>query len=313
MESKDLVLLMLIPVILISLIVYTDTTQITGAVTQEQKKESNILGTYSIMPSFKAKIDYDLNDYNKINEQFNFILSCTQNKDIKSCIDDINYDNGFMWELGCDKGAEKILYDFAEFLQDCFDSDDNNCLCKKDMNISKENIQKFELTDKKFKISQAVQSQKIEILMSEPKVDISYTIKLNGNYVWYPNPLIIDYTKDKVVLNMIFKDEIDKTIEYNDAFPNKKDITLYKSEINNLNTIDFVDIESDELIYPNYPNRKRIKSVNLHPCQLKPKNMYKFCVTKKDYKIVAYDKIDRQVKERPLTIKFAAYIPLIES
>ena len=57
MEAKDLILLMIIPVILVSIVIYTDKTPaIIGAVTAEPKPESNRLGVYSINPSFKTKI-----------------------------------------------------------------------------------------------------------------------------------------------------------------------------------------------------------------------------------------------------------------
>ena len=320
METKDLVLLMLIPIILIILVVYTDKSPaIIGAVTHEPKKVSNIIGTYSIMPSFKAKIDYDLNDYNKIKEEFDVILSCSQSKKIEACIDDINYDNNlFSWSLNCDKGAEKILYDFAEFLQDCFDSEENNCLCKENLELPKEKIQQYELVKQYvLTLMQDIPSQKIEIKMTEP-VDLSYSIKLNGRSIWYPNRYVITYTKDDVVLNLFFRDQIDPKIEYKDAFPQKKDVTLYKHEINGLKAVDFVGELNDNLIYPNNnividSDKKSIEIKNLPNCQIKPKNIYKFCVTKKEFKITAYDKLDGQVKERPLTIKFAAYIPPIES
>ena len=138
MEAKDFVLLMLIPIILISIVVYTDKNAvITGAVTS-QDKQSNILGTYSVMPSFKAKYGYELNDYNKIKESLDNVFKCSEEgKDVQSCVDDVNANkNEFTLELDCDKGAEKVLYDFAEFLKDCFESEDNNCLCRKNMRWS---------------------------------------------------------------------------------------------------------------------------------------------------------------------------------
>ncbi len=321
MESKDLILLMLIPLILISLITYTDKNPvITGAVTQEQKKDSNIIGTYSIIPSFKAKVDYDLNDYNKIRESFDIVSSCAKSNDLSSCVNDINSDdNTFKWELNCDKGPEKILYDFAEFLQDCFDSEDNNCLCRKNLELAKEKINEYGLSNSRYGMTLTVEPKKIRVQMSEPKKDLHHDIKPAGISVWYPARYIIAYTDEKLfTLELIFKDEIDRNIEYKYAFPKQKDITLYKNEINGVKRVDFVKQENDNLKYPNDKiitdsNSKPIDVKEIRDCDIKPKNIYKFCVTKKEYKTIAYDGFDGQVKERPLTIKFAAYVPQKES
>ena len=77
--------------------------------------------------------------------------------------------------------------------------------------------------------------------------------------------------------------------------------------INGLKSVDFVEQQEGTLIYP---NKNTIKPENLHDCELKPKNIFRFCATKKDSKFMVYDKTDAQVKDRPVTIKFAAYIPI---
>ena len=137
MEPKDLILLILMPFILVGLIFYINLNpSITGAATAEQQK-SNVIGVYSIMPSFKAKIDYELDDYNKINVLLSTMLDCYKaGNEIGSCLEQIQkQDESFEWLLGCDSGAEKIFYDFAEFYQNCMDSDDNNCVCRKNFRL----------------------------------------------------------------------------------------------------------------------------------------------------------------------------------
>ena len=309
MEAKDLILLMLIPILLIGLVVYTNTNVITGYVTNEKEKESNIIGSYSIMPSFKAKVEYDLNDYTKIRNSLDLILKCAEDKDVETCVKEVaSQDNSFEWSLGCDQGTEKVLYDLAEFYQDCFDSEDSNCICKKDyFGISKEEIEKYGLSNNKYEMELEQNDQLTEIkIRMLTHSDLHYGIKPNSRSVWYPIRLLITYTKDDVVLNMIFRDAVDKSIQYKDAFPNKKDITLYKNEFDGLKRVDFVEVENDEVVYP---NRKKIKTQNLHPCNINPKNIFKFCVAKKNSAITAYDKIDKQVKERHVKIKFASYVP----
>ena len=312
MEIKDLVLLMLIPLILISLVFYIDKNPIIiGAVTQEQKEESNIIGTYSIMPSFKAKIDYRLDDYTKIEESLDFIIKCSEDsKDVELCMKQAeSNDKNFAWSLGCDRGSEKILYEIAEFYQDCFDSEDNNCICKKNLEFSNEEIQKYELLNKiyRMKLIQDIQSQKIDIKMTEP-VELSYRININGRSIWYPNEMILAYS-ERFPLDMIFRYELqDRPIDKPYEIKDKKEIVLYKNQINGLNSVDFIKQQQDNSLI--YSNDNEVKPENLHDCQLKPKNIFKFCATKKDSRFLIYDKIDNKVEEKPITIKFAAYIPI---
>ncbi len=311
MEIKDLVLLMLMPIMMVSLIAYVDTNPVaTGAATREQN-DRNIIGTYSIMPSFKAKIDYDLGDYTKIKESLQSVMECTsQGKTIEKCVDDIQ-DNGFKWEIGCDSVEEKIIYDLVEFYQGCFDSEDTDCLCKKNMFSSKEQIEKYGFSNNKYELAltQDLQSKKIDVNMVYPRTDISSTVRLNDRSLWYPVRYLVAYSQEESVqIDMIFRDEIDPAIEYKEAFSQNKDLTLYKNKVNGINYVDFVKLEGDDIIYP---NQKKFKPGNLNECKIEPKNIFKFCVTKKNYKILAYDKSDSKVRERSLTIRFAAYIPVL--
>ena len=308
MESKDLVLLLLIPLLLVGLIVYTNNApQITGMATSQQE-ENNVIGYYSVMPSFKAAINYNLEDYAKINKIINNLIDCYgKGNKIDKCIKEAeNKDNSFEWLLGCNKGAEKVIYDFAEFYQDCFDSDDDNCLCKKNLLLSNEEIQKSGLANNAYTMMlvQNIPLQNIEIKMLEPNIDLSHNIKLNGRSVWYPYRYVISYTQDDAVLNMIFRDEL-AGIDYKEAFSQKSDITLYKHEINGLKSVDFVEQQGNELIYP---NRNSVQPSGIHDCELKPKNTLKFCVTKKGSKIMAYDKSDNVIKPRDIIYKFSVKI-----
>lgn len=311
MEAKDLILLMLIPIILVSLVFYVDKSpSIIGAVTQEPKQESNILGTYSVNPSFKTKIEYSLDDYNKIKESLDFIIKCSEEgKDIETCIKEINEkDASLKWELNCDKGAEKILYDFAGFYQDCFDSDDTNCLCRKSFEFSDKEVQTFGLVNQiyRLQLDQHKESKQIEISMQEPK--LSYQINTDELSVWYPSGIVLAYSDKLRSINMIFRYKKGEEIQQIDEYKvlDKKEILLYKNKVNNLKRVDFVEQIDNSFIFP---NKQTAVTGNLHPCQLKPKNIYKFCVTQNNYKVIAYDKLDGQIKERNPVIKFASYVP----
>mgnify|MGYP001587682153 CR=1 FL=1 len=311
METKDLVLLMLIPIILVSLVIYTDTgPAITGAVVNEPAKESNIIGTYSINPSFKAKEKYDLDDYNKIKELLDVIMSCAKQNSVEQCVAQIN-DNEFAWQLGCDKGAEKVLYDFAEFFQDCIDSEDNNCICTKNLELSSEKIKEYGLLNT-FDLILNEPSQnkiKIEVLKSE---GLSYGINTNGLSGWIPSRYVLGYDSNGIPkLNLFFYD-LSKGDDFKGPGPLTK-LIIYKNNLNNINTIDFVKQENDNLKNPRDniimdKDNKPVEVSKLPNCNIKPKNTYKLCVMQKNYKITAYDKLDGQVKERSPVVKFAAYI-----
>ena len=314
MEAKDFFLLMLIPLLLIGLVVYTDNNKITGAVIAENK-DSNIAGTYSVNPSFKAKIDYDFDDYSKIKNSLGVISSCAQGKDVQSCLNDMNNGN-FIWELGCDKGAEKVLYDFAEFFQDCVDSADINCLCRKNMDIKKEDIKDYLPPTNKYSFDLTEEPSLKKISIEIPNLGLVYTINTNGLLGWIPKRYSLGYDKNFDILNFnlffineILNSPIEKT-PY--SFGPTQQIIIYKNQLKN--SIDFVKQENDNLKDPKDQiiadaNNKPVEVSKLSNCNIKPKNMYRFCVTKKDFSITAYDKADGQVKQRSVTIKFAAYIP----
>ena len=132
METKDLVLLMLMPIILISIVFYiVKSPTITGAVTQGQKEESNKIGTYSIMPSFKANINYNLqDDYKKVKKQLNNIIDiCEDKEDIEQCFND--YSNQFNWNcLELKDEASAILYDFVDKFNECLNLKEDGVVCR---------------------------------------------------------------------------------------------------------------------------------------------------------------------------------------
>src|SRR3989338_2572870 len=112
METKDLILLMMIPLILISLVFYVDkNSTITGAATAKQE-ENSMIGAYSVNPSFRAAIDYDLKDY----ENIKFILlnevveKCRNEQDIEQCLKKKSGEIG--WNCKEDDYYKSILYDF---------------------------------------------------------------------------------------------------------------------------------------------------------------------------------------------------------
>lgn len=327
METKDLILLMFIPILLVSLVVYVDKSpKIIGAATASEKKESNFLGTYSINPSFRAKINYDLNDYTKVKETLGNILKCVASgKEIETCISDINTnDNPFTWSLGCDKGAELVLYDFAEFFQRCIDSDDNNCLCRKDMEIKKEDIKDYLPPTNRYDFSLTEDTPLRKINIELPNFEgMSYSVNTNGLSGRIPKVYSLGYDKSdgELKFNLCFINEVLNTPvlknpdECSETFGPTQQIMIYKSQSkDNTKVINFVNQKDNKLIYSDEnavvdKDSKPIGANTINDCNLKPKNIYKFCVTQNNHRVMAYDKLDGQIKERPVTIKFASYVP----
>ncbi|MBI2657811.1 hypothetical protein HYX08_03915 [Candidatus Woesearchaeota archaeon] len=305
MEAKDLFLLMLIPALLMGLVVYTDANKITGAVAAGQK-DSNLLGTYSINPSFRAKIDYGLDDYRKIKESFASISSCAKEKDIYLCLNEINdNDKSFAWSLNCDKGTEKVLYEFAEFFQDCIDSGSNNCICTKEFSLTKWQIEDYGLLNKNFELKfEEASFKKIKI---ESDAGTSQDIGTNGISIWSPARYVFHYNQYGTPnINLFFNDA---SGNYEGPGPVEK-IVLYKGQ----NSIIFAKQENDNLKNPKDglildAGNKPVEISKLQSCSINPKSIYRLCAEKKDFKIMAYDKTDGMMKERPLVVKFAAYIP----
>ena len=65
MQTKDLILLITIPILLVSIIYYVDKSNLaTGAATlaTAAKDENEIIGSYSVLPSFKTNIGYNIKD-----------------------------------------------------------------------------------------------------------------------------------------------------------------------------------------------------------------------------------------------------------
>ena len=112
MEAKDLVLLLMIPLLVIGMVVFVNHNSITGNVVAEQN-DNEKLGTYSIMPSFRAKIDYNLQDYSGLNNKLKSVIdkcSSSKEQDIKNCIKTETDKPEYQWS--CSDRNSDVLYDF---------------------------------------------------------------------------------------------------------------------------------------------------------------------------------------------------------
>jgi len=311
MEKKDLFLILILPILLFSAIYLAQNASITGLAVNPQNQPQD-LGTYSVLPSFRAKANYSMKDFLEIRKSFDEILNCIQSgNDAQKCAEKRTNDK-FEWGFDCDKGQEYALYDFSRFLEECIHSDDSNCICRKNLEIKPEEIKKHELFSTldyfntgsyKLSIVEEPQTNTINIFVDEPKTSekLSYVIDSRGITGLIPRKYLIGYTANGFhSVNMFFTNNLE-------APGPLKQLAIYKyKDTNNKILIDFVKEDNDKLVYP---NGVKNKPAGIKDCRIPNRNIYKFCVTGKNSNVTYYDFIDDKIKERKATLKFASYIP----
>ena len=308
METKDLVLLISIPVLLIGILLSIGKIpSITGAATAEGTNPK--LGEYLIMPSFKAKIDYNMEEeYGKLKIRLKQMIDeCKTNENVESCISKkADEDSEIQWK--CGEKDENVLYDFADKLKDCIRLQQENVMCQ------------F-FFDKREYINQV-------------KAQRTFEIKLTN---WYPPRIKAELFEDgkwlameyadlgklaysdgiknpaknanSITIKVLFNEGtplVQEAYASTDASPRveiSKLFLLYKSKKNEAEAADaaivqFIDasVESNFRTPPNIAiNLPNIKGM-------------KFCA-KTGKQILAYDSIDNGVKMRDIEYKFAITFP----
>ena len=300
METKDLVLLMLIPIILVSIVVYTDKNPaITGAVTAQQQ-ESNVIGTYSVMPSFRAKIDYNLQDeYKTINQKVSQIVDdCKNQINIEQCFK--NYSIQLDWNcVELRDEAVDILYDFVDKFNECLNLEQDGVVCR--FSLGERSILNLPNT---FDITLQNDNQRTKIEVKRGlNVFSDYINMENLVYTDYDNrgklsenlnpvKFIIDYSSKKPVVADAYG--IDGS---SNRIPLSKTILLYKKN----NFVKFVEAPGSSFEAP-VPANKVI--------DLPQMNGFKFCAKSPSGKqFYTYDKSDNLVKLRDVIYKFSVMYP----
>lgn len=130
MEAKDIILLLTIPIVLIIIIFSLGKIPaITGAVTAAEANHK--LGEYSIMPSFKSKINYNMDEeYSKLKAKLKKIIDeCKTQENVEECIGKkTDEDSEIKWK--CVEKDADVLYDFADKLKDCVNLQQGNVVCQ---------------------------------------------------------------------------------------------------------------------------------------------------------------------------------------
>ena len=297
MEIKDLILLLAIPVLLIGILLSLGKIpSITGAAIAEEANQK--LGEYLIMPSFKAKIDYNMEEeYSKLKMTLKKIIDdCKSQENMEDCISK-KTSEGTEIKWKCEEKDEDVLYDFADKLKDCARLQDNS-VCRLSFDrrdyINKVKAQRtFEIKLTNWYPPRA----KIELLEDEKLLAIEFA-----------GIGKLDYSDDRensaknansITIKVLFNDGIPTVQEAyasTDSSPKvdlSRLILLYKSS-----GVHFIDaaVETNFRI----PQNKVIILPNI-------KGM-KFCA-KTGKQILAYYSSDNSVKMRDIVYKFAVTFP----
>lgn len=94
------------------------------------QEEDNALGNYFLFPSFKVKVDYNLEEeYKKATEQLNeAIANCKYRQDIGQCFKE----EAARLNLNCEDKNEvaSVLYDFTDKLNECIHLEEDGVVCR---------------------------------------------------------------------------------------------------------------------------------------------------------------------------------------
>jgi len=286
----------MIPLLLASIIFYMDFNSITGAVIASDS-ESKVIGTYSIMPSFRANIDYSLKDYGDLNDKLRqMVYSCKDNQDKEGCIQKYLIKNKLDWT--CEKTDKDILDDFVDKFNECANLKNENAVCR--LSFDERNYINDKTNDRDFEIIVAYDDSNVKAELTENgKLIAEGKIKTPGLLYTGFND------KDASVNNA---EEIRLKLNYKDGMPTikgfyaikedgakidlSKIILIYKSK----DSVKFVDIgEESSFATPS----AIYKLINLP----KTKGM-NFCA-KTGKQVYAYDESDKAAKLRDIVYNFA--------
>ncbi len=305
---------MLIPLLAISLIAYTDKSPaIIGAVTAEQE-QNNVIGSYSINPSFKAKIDYNLDDYTIIKQTLDKIIDeCKNSEHIGQCLRDKS--TGLKWNCEEQKPndeASAILFDFVDKFNECLNLEGSNLVCRfsfDERKLENSPLYNIELSSEGGKINAKLKLMS-EILATayiaqggifyadnydnkkRKQADIaSITIKYVGKKPNIYNAYA-ESSEDKSKINLIDEQK---------SFESRNLLFLYKNTDEfGYSQVSFIDSQVQNSFRAPPPANNII--------DLPKTKGIKFCA-KTGKKVYAYDSSDNQVKLRDIVYKFAVTYP----
>jgi len=312
--------------VLMGFFYFNEEVNITGAATTETNQKNIFYGTYSIKPSFKTSVDYDLEEYGEIVGKAKELYKiCSEHYDLRTCIlnklilyngqykkeaKEKNTEKRFEWSLDCGTEEEKFFYDFVEKYKLCFDSKEDG-ICEFSLAEGFKN-KKFYI-----KLSNEFGKTKFELINEDSVIEIKEIVDITGLY-------IVDNEGKKVTkvsdLNNAFQNYIHVYISFNrkgkvttnvkgEVLSKKKEsekaktsryegmIRLYKSTENKKTKISFIEDLTD--------NDLQLLVLDGKIQKYKPiKDTFKFCV-KSPKKFYVYDEEIEKPKLKNVQYRFA--------
>lgn len=279
------------------------------------------LGTYSIKPSFKVNVDYDIGEYDEVIEKAKDInRTCSKQDNFENCVNDkIKEFNGenkkedgkLTWSLGCEPEDINFFYDFVETYRVCLNSEDEEAICRiplpgisKGKSITIE-ISKYEGTKTKIELEGANIAEVIDVegpfiydyahFDLDAKIFKFITYKESDGERGSPaDKFTLKFEFDKYYISSSFqsnkKVKSDKVIIYKGTKDNKPFISLLNGAAIDL----YKSVE-----------RERDKHKIPLPAKFDPvKDTFKFCV-KSPKKLYVYDEKTKKTGLRNVEYKFA--------
>jgi len=298
MEAKDLILLLMIPVFLIGIISFVNHNTITGnAVAAPNDNEK--LGTYSILPSFRAKIDYSLQDYADLKNKLKAAIDkCINNgqQDVRSCIKAGT--DSYGWS--CNEKDSDVLYDFTDKMKECINLENENVVCRFSFD-SRDYLNK-EKSKRDFQIkltSWYYPRIKAELIENDKVLATEFVEIGQLAYTDYESKDKEGKSMDSVIIKVNYDDEIPSVQDaYGATIGEKlsKIFLIYKSK----SGIKFIDQRFESSFRGPEPANTVI--------DLPLMQGLKFCA-KTGKNVIAYDSSDGLVKPREIIYKFAITLP----
>src|SRR3989344_2124779 len=265
-------------------------------VSSTTKAEYEKIGEYSIKPSFKAKIDYNIDEeYSSLKTQLMVITKECKSKDMEKCLKEKS--RGLEWE--CGESDKDILYVYIYKLNDCLNSNTDDMLCT--FSLDKRDYLNNVKSERNFEIKMANSVGRVKADMFEERKLVA------TDYISMGKLKMQNNNRESEGIDA---DSITIKIKYSDGNPAVEDAYASTKESAKLDLsrnfyiykkngiISFIDKTVEGLFRPEVVNSVEIpltKGVN-------------FCA-KTDKQLYAYDSSDNTVKLRDIIYNFAVAFP----
>ena len=305
MEIKDFVLLVAIPILLIGIVYYADKSNFITGAAAAAKVEDNILGFYSVMPSFKAKIGYNIEEeYKKVKSDVQKLIDeCSNSEDMEKCVKAKAAEKG----MACADNNQmfSILTDFIDIFNECSNIAEDNVVCK--FNLDAKNYINTQKSIRSFNIELSdwyYGKTKVE-LKEDGKVVAAKFISLDGLYsIDFDKRNSADRRLSSVTIQINYKDGISSVEKiFGMSEDAKQQIDLAKS---------FLFYRSNKMVkfieFP-YESSFSVPSLPANKIVILPITKgAKLCV-KSGRQVIAYDSADGLVKQRDIIYRLAVTFP----